>query len=379
MIFSHIADVHIGGWREPTLRALGILGFEKAISISIEKEVDFVLISGDLFDNAMPAIDLLKDVAGILKRLKDKNIRVYIVAGSHDFSASGKTMIDVFEKAGLVQNVVNFIDNKLKIIYDKSGAKIAGYLGKKSGLEIEDYKNLDFSHFDEVGSYKIFMFHSGINEYKPKDMEKVDCLDKSLLPSGFDYYAGGHIHYRFSKDKIHFPGPIFPNNFKELCDLKYGSFNLVSDGEVETINLDLKDVVCIEIDVDGLSVEEANGLIKDKLIGDFTNKIVCLRVFGVLSSGKPSEISFDKIDCYCFLKNLNKLNSKEFEENDIQFDLGTVEEVEEKIIEDNKEQIDFDESVIKSLMENLSLEKLEGEKVTDFESRLLKGVLNVFK
>lgn len=42
-----MADLHLGGWREDTLREVGIKAFEKAIDISIDENVDFILISGD--------------------------------------------------------------------------------------------------------------------------------------------------------------------------------------------------------------------------------------------------------------------------------------------------------------------------------------------
>ena len=106
MKFAHMADCHIGGWREPVLREASIKAFVKAIDTSLEKNIDFLIISGDLFNTSLPAIDSLKTAVEKLKELRDKDIPVYIIAGSHDFSPSGKTMIDVLEKAGLVTNVV---------------------------------------------------------------------------------------------------------------------------------------------------------------------------------------------------------------------------------------------------------------------------------
>ncbi len=51
-----MADCHIGGWQEPKLKELGIKVFEKAIDKCIEKNVAFVLISGDLFNTSLPGI-----------------------------------------------------------------------------------------------------------------------------------------------------------------------------------------------------------------------------------------------------------------------------------------------------------------------------------
>ena len=127
MKFAHLSDCHIGGWREPKLRELGIQTFRKAIEKCIEENVGFVLISGDLFDTALPQTELIKETALILKLLHDSDISVYAIPGSHDFSPSGKTMIDVLENAGLLHNVVKFDENnKLKFTVDKTDVKITG-------------------------------------------------------------------------------------------------------------------------------------------------------------------------------------------------------------------------------------------------------------
>ena len=60
MKFAHMADLHIGSWREPKLRDLSakafVLGLEKCVSLG----VDFVLFAGDLFNTSLPAMDALR-------------------------------------------------------------------------------------------------------------------------------------------------------------------------------------------------------------------------------------------------------------------------------------------------------------------------------
>ena len=62
MKFVHMADVHIGSWRDPNLRGLVVAAFSKAVDFCIEQKVNFLLISGDLFNTSLPPIDLLKIV-----------------------------------------------------------------------------------------------------------------------------------------------------------------------------------------------------------------------------------------------------------------------------------------------------------------------------
>src|SRR3989338_3984488 len=106
MKFAHLAYCHIGSWRDPKLKDISTIAFNKAIDKCIEEKVDFILIAGDLFNTSFPRIENLKTVVSTLKQLKDKNIPVYIIPGSHDYSPSGKTMLDVLENAGLFVNVV---------------------------------------------------------------------------------------------------------------------------------------------------------------------------------------------------------------------------------------------------------------------------------
>ena len=142
MKFAHLSDCHIGGWREDTLRDVNLKSFEKAIEICIEQHIGFVIIAGDLFDTALPSIDILKSTAKILNKLKEFDIPVYVIPGSHDFSASGKTMLDVLENAGLIVNVMKFEDGKLQFTTDRTGVKLTGMYGKKGGLETADYQTL---------------------------------------------------------------------------------------------------------------------------------------------------------------------------------------------------------------------------------------------
>ncbi|MCX6711184.1 MAG: DNA repair exonuclease, partial [Candidatus Woesearchaeota archaeon] len=144
MKFAHMADCHIGAWREPKLREANLQAFFRAIDICIKEKVDFILISGDLFNTAFPGIDGLKEVVLKLMELKDAGIPAYVVPGSHDFSPSGKTMLDVLENARLFTNVFRGkVENgllKLKFTEDrKTGAKITGILGRRGLLEQSYY------------------------------------------------------------------------------------------------------------------------------------------------------------------------------------------------------------------------------------------------
>jgi len=366
--------------------------FESAINTSIEEDVDFILIAGDLFDYAIPNIDLIKEATGLLKKIKDKNISTFIVPGSHDFSVSGKTMIDVLEKAGLVENVVKLKNNELEITLHKTKngkeVKLAGLHGKKSGLELYDYVSLNKNPLEQEEGFKIFMFHTTINELKPRNLEKVQGIDVKILPKNFHYYAGGHIHIvkqdKYGNGTITYPGPLFPTNFQEIEELNHGSFYIINfdkDIEIKRIPIKLKDVISININSQDKKPEDIENELYEIIKNhDIKDKIITLRIEGVLSSGKPSDINFPNImknlsDAFFVLKNTNKLFAREL--SDMKIETGSIEQIEEKLIIENiKEETDFkfgnDENFIATIIEALNKEKIEGERNIDFENRLIK-------
>jgi DNA repair protein SbcD/Mre11 len=395
MKFAHMADCHIGGWRDEKLNKLTIQVFRRSIDKCIENHVGFILISGDLFDTALPNIDLIKSVANTLEKVKNHNIEVYVIAGSHDFSPSGKTMLDVLEKAGLCINVNKFDeDDRLKFFEDKTGVKITGLLGKRAGLEKEDYVKLKREHLENEKGFKIFMFHTALEEFKPRDLDKVKCQSYADLPKNFNYYAGGHVHYIYDTvkegyGKIVYPGPLFPNNFKELEELKNGGFYIVNDKlELNYVPVKIKDVV--NFLVEGKSPEEINKQLYHIVeTTDLEDKLVLLRIRGRLEVGKVSDVKIRDIikminekGAYSVLKNTEKLKVKELEEIEIQ---GNVEDVEKEIVKNNLGRIeiklDNEEELIKNLIEVLNKSKEEGERNADFEDRVWdegKKALGIF-
>lgn len=397
MRFAHMADCHIGVWNHPKMRDAASKAFERAIDACLDKKVDFVLISGDLFNSSLPDIDSLKIVVKKLRELKENSIPVYVIPGSHDFSPSGKTMLGVLEEAGLAKNVAQGqerdSDFSLKIVMDKkTGTLITGIIGKKGGLEQALYESLGKTEFEEKQGFKIFMFHTTLEEFKPKGMENVKGVSFSSFPKGFDYYAGGHVHYIFEKTpegygRFVYPGPLFPANFKELEELENGGFYIV-----ETDGLELKlnyqpiiiyNTLSVKIDCNEMGPEEVQSNILKKFEGkELVNTIVTIRLFGKLNVGKKTEIDFRSIIRYLqskgavfVMKNTHKLVSKEFE--DVEVKKTAVEEIESELIKEHLDQIEVkgwnqtkQQEIITALMNVLNTEKKEGERVADFEKRI---------
>jgi len=75
MKFAHFADIHIGSWRDPRLSNVSTDAFKKSVQVCFEKQVDFILISGDFFNTSLPSIDHLKEVVKQLKQIQDEELK----------------------------------------------------------------------------------------------------------------------------------------------------------------------------------------------------------------------------------------------------------------------------------------------------------------
>jgi len=376
---------------------LGLQAFRLAIEQCIEKKADFVVISGDLFNSALPPIDKLKETVIALKKLKYKDIPCYVIPGSHDFSPSGKTMLDVLEHADLLVNVCKGVveNNKLKLKFTvdkKTNAKLTGMLGKRGMLDRKYYEELERKSLEKESGFKIFLFHTAISELKPKELDKMEASPVSLLPKGFDYYAGGHVHIIANKNigeykNVVYPGALFPNNFRELEIFKHGGYYFYDTGHITWHPIITKEVECLYFDCNHKTPDQIEKEVLQKIKNlDVKDKIITIRIEGELVSGKASDIQMREIfgilyhkNAYFVMKSTSLVKSKEFER--IQTTASSIEEAEEKVIKENigQSEINNEEELLRNLMKSLSIEKQEGETKHEFEKRLIADINKVLK
>lgn len=407
MKYAHLADLHLGSWRDEKMRELSTQAFLKAIEQCMVQQVDFILFSGDLFNTSLPSLDTLKTVTKTLKEVQEKNIPIYAIAGSHDFSPSGKTMLDVLENAGLLINVCKGYVNPdtqqlhLKFSQDqKTGAKIAGMLGKKGLLDKVYYQNLHLEDLENEPGYKIFLFHTTLSELKPKHLEQLESQPLSFLPKKFNYYAGGHIHHPTLVEQegygaLTYPGALFPNNFSELEQYGTGGYYVITvEKGIQKIDWAPLEMIkhqklvmnCAHKTPDTIT----NEVIEHFQKLDLTNTLITIRLTGALDSGRTTDIDFKRIfeqlyaqRAYFVMKNTSGLEAEEFEE--IKISSADSEQVEEQLIKEHLGQVKLFEvetefNLTKALLSALNTTKREGENTADFQKRVgeeVERVLNV--
>jgi exonuclease SbcD len=424
--FAHVADCHIGAWRDPKLRELNDLAFETAMSLCAKNQVDFVIISGDIFDTGIPEMSSVRSAVRKLKELVDSGIPVYVVYGSHDYSPTTVSVVDVLTEAGLFTNVGQFEEFRpgeqekerkllLKPVSDeKTGAQICGLPARRIGLEKAFYSKLKGSVSETVNpqKYSIFVFHASVNELQSLNIPIEQNVSLQDLPPGFSYYAGGHLHKRsvgnLDGSKVVYPGPLFGTSYTDLEQTgrtEKRGFAIVEFEENKTNNLSFIDLPSPRIlsktfNVEGKSAKEVDEQIREFISREtlqVRDSIILLRIRGMLSSGKPSDIDWYSyrtilLDRGALVVSLNRMGLSTKESRRLELiGKGTREEIESKLLSEHiskfkspSQDLAFLSSsggIAKAsrLLNALKTEKKEEETKTSFDKRITKEASEILE
>lgn len=206
--FIHISDIHLGRpfsglsvysndeniikiVQNATENAL-----KKAIDFAIEKQTDFVLISGDVFDSTQQDFNSKWILKNQLKRLESEKIKTYIIAGNHDpIFSYNKNTFD-FDEHSIIKIVgLNTPINSKFTVNDKNNlpcALIQAISYKENSFKENILNYLSAPNSEEKSLFNIALLHCDLNG--TSDSDYAPCNSGDLFALNFDYYALGHIH-----------------------------------------------------------------------------------------------------------------------------------------------------------------------------------------
>lgn len=194
MKLLHTADLHIGAELSylhfySENRKYEILGtFKNICELCVKENVEFCLISGDLFDSNAAAVDFAEPVLRYIR--ETENTRFLYVAGNHDPLDSSS----VFKNYELPENLTVFGEEYETVEFPELKVRATGRSFSHSSMDFEDmppmpqdnYINLLLLHAD---------FGAQGSSYNPITADFVkNC--------GADYLALGHIHKRTAIEQI---------------------------------------------------------------------------------------------------------------------------------------------------------------------------------
>ena len=221
----HVADLHIGNKfinknetvRNKLKKALyGVL--ENIVEISLERNLDAVLIAGDLFDDETIGLFSENKIFSSFKKIIDNDIKIFYCTGNHDHFYRR----NLYEKLKEEKNFFIFSDSKIRRInfISKSGEKVSVVgCGHENGSFNENMVRKYPVKLDN--SITIGIAHTMVLsiEKEVSNEKYMPCSLKDLKEKNYDYFALGHIHKRMSLDeekKIWYSGSPQGLNYKEI-------------------------------------------------------------------------------------------------------------------------------------------------------------------
>jgi len=245
MKFIHTADWHLD-------KNNRLSDFEKSIQqiekFSKEKNIDFILIAGDIFHKRTPDNNARNVFYKFIKDIYP--IPVIVLVGTHDVSMNIHSLSPL--KSLQVDNllildtldikVINFPSATLAILsipYTTNKIDISSIqeLIKKLLSMNVDYKII-LGHFSVIGAF------DGI--YTVSQNSKDIIVPKDILDvDGIDYIALGHIHKPQTIGNIRYSGPIERVDFGEK-DNEVG-FYYIEDKNVSFIPLEVNPMIDLSL------------------------------------------------------------------------------------------------------------------------------------
>ena len=233
MKFIHLADAHLSDKSNfdnnlgSVIRKKSWESFENIFNEN--KDVDFALIAGDLFERLYFSS---KDFDKLFKIFDNFGKDIYYVTGNHDYFDSYNTIF----LNNKPNNLHIFTEENLSL-FEKDNMRVYG-LSYKDRI----YKN-DFPYDLELDKefFNILLAHGDIG---PSPTNYLDLDPARLHEIGFDYVALGHIHKAANIYNIYYPGSTEPHDFSDIYDYGYIRYD---EGEISQIDSSLMKFIDLDI------------------------------------------------------------------------------------------------------------------------------------
>ncbi len=310
MNFIHASDFHLGYEQYGLIERFRdyAKAFQTVIHHAIKYNVEFILISGDLFHKRNINAPTYEQAYKVLSELKAKSpsTKVFAIEGNHDlaFHQDGKSWLEILNSQGLLRLIRLKEANGVKLMGDfveLNSIRIFGvrYLGSSTVSIIpqiaEEIKKINSANGEK---YTILMMHFGMAGQMRQEAPG-EIHYNSLLPlkDAVNYLALGHYHMQYDLD-----GWLFnPGSVEMVAMNEYGlpkGFYHVRDSGARLITPIIRPVRRIKLEISGISTpDELYANIDSRLDREPSapsDLLIELLLYGSMNFPK-SEISIDRI------------------------------------------------------------------------------------
>ncbi|WP_373895631.1 exonuclease SbcCD subunit D [Virgibacillus sp. CBA3643] len=277
--FIHAADLHLDSpfkgladTPEPIFKEIlesTFTALDRLIQAAIDKQVDFVLMAGDLFDNEKQSLKAQIRLRRAFEKLKAHDIQVYASHGNHDYINGN------IHPVTYPDNVHIFPGEKVRqFVYRKDDqTEVAIYGFSYENRAVLTKKADEYGVMNPSVPFHIAMLHGSVGSNTEHD-NYAPFQISDLMKHNFHYWALGHIHQRemLKQDPpIVYPGNIQGRNRKETGEK--GCYHVVlteTDADMTFIPLQAIQFHPLTIDV---SMCEEIHQIENKIQDEMTDLI----------------------------------------------------------------------------------------------------------
>lgn len=250
MRILHTSDWHLGR----SFHGVGMLSaqqdfLDRLVEVVREQEIDAVLIAGDVYDRALPSVDVVRLLGSALERITAAGAKVVLSSGNHDSAARLGFGSAVFERGGVYLRTRTSEIAVPVLLNDGGGLPVAVYgipyleprlAAPALGVEVPHHTTVvaralelireDVAQRAAAGApvSPVVMAHvfasGGLTSDSERDLTVggVGAVPLDLF-DGFTYTALGHLHGRQElSPTVRYSGSPLPYSFSEARQNKGG-------------------------------------------------------------------------------------------------------------------------------------------------------------
>ena len=398
MRIAVVSDLHLGFQFGTERGEDAFRNASEAFAKAVEEKVDLILIPGDIFHDKVPrpevmsrSIDLFK-MFSVLPTIKITNTQshgkeesvtkeipaVVTIYGTHEKRNPGRVNpIQLLEKAGLLTHLHA---ESIVVEVGKERIGLHGLSGVPDQFAKQALEAWAPKPFPQV--LNLFMIHQTFRELIPD--VKQDVVSYANLPTGFNLYILGHVHWRvedkhpFTDAPIIVPGSTIRTQLRKIeADRKKGLYILDFTSkklDIKFVELQsVRDFYYEALNVTDKKPSEILGDAHSKIAQILTNNIkqikpiIRFKLKGTLAEGfLPADLNFNPL-------------KKKFAGSLLYFDRTKVESSQlserAKLLYDLKQKkVSIEEIGMKLLLENMKItDPLEAKRVHEMFEQLVEG------
>ncbi|WP_051310155.1 exonuclease SbcCD subunit D [Thermocrispum agreste] len=242
MRLLHTSDWHLGR----TFHGADLLADQQAVLAHLadvvrSERVDVVLVSGDVYDRAVPSAETVQVATRGLARIREAGAQIVVTSGNHDSAMRLGAFADFLAAGGLhLRTSIDTIDDPVVLSDEHGQVAIYGipYLEPEParqamGIEAKGHTGVLTEAMRRVnadrerrGSRSVVMAHAFVTGGTGSDSERsiavggVEQVGGAVF-DGPDYVALGHLHGpQTLTERMRYSGSLLPYSFSEAAHRK---------------------------------------------------------------------------------------------------------------------------------------------------------------